>query len=419
MLIPVLLALQVQVPLAARADTVRPRHDAVHYDIGIRLGDSTARIAMSVETRWRLTSREPIRIDLDSAFHVTVVTVNGKPATWERPANRVLIPSGGKAGDTIVTRVNYDGTPRDGLVIGVNAYGARTVFADNWPDRAHHWLASQDMPGDKATADLHIEAGAAYQALANGVLLGVDTLPGARLRWNFRIAEPVPVYTMVIAVGKFATTVLPAAACAVKCVPLSIVTYPQDSAFAIDGPFRRAGEIVDLFSGLIGPFPYERLSHVESSTIFGGMENATAIFYDEKGYEKRTMQEGVVAHETAHQWFGDAVTEDDWHHVWLSEGFATYGGALWSEHTGGVIARAADMKHNADEVFASPATERPILDLQATRLMGMLNTNSYPKGAWVLHSLRGLMGDSAFFAGCARTIGVTGTVPCSRRISRE
>ena len=399
MLLPLIVAFQLQAPLAARADTVRPRHDALHYDVIIDVPDSGTQIDMTVETRWRLTSTEPIRLDLDSVFAVTNAWVGTQPRQWGRPPGRVLIPTGGRAGDTIITRIRYNGSPKDGLIIGRNAYGSRTIFADNWPDRAHHWLASQDMPSDKATAAFHVTVGADYQVIANGVLAGVDSLPGGRRRWNYAIAEPVAVYTMVIGVGKFATVALPPAACVVKCVPGAVITYPEDSAFAIDGPFRRAAEIVDYFSSLFGPFPYERLSQVESSTIFGGMENSTAIFYDEKAYEKKRLREGTVAHETAHQWFGDAVTEDDWHHVWLSEGFATYGSALWAEHVGGVKARDEEMRDDAARVFESPATERPVIDLQATDLMGLLNTNSYPKGAWVLHSLRGLMGDSAFFAG--------------------
>ena len=111
------------------------------------------------------------------------------------------------------------------------------------------------------------------------------------------------------------------------------------------------------------------------------------------------MGEGVVAHETAHQWFGDAVSQSDWHHVWLSEGFATYGAALWSEYKGGTAALRTEMENNARTVRAAAVRNRPILDTAETRLMALLNANSYPKGSWVLHSLRGMMGDSAFFRG--------------------
>jgi aminopeptidase N len=156
--------------------------------------------------------------------------------------------------------------------------------------------------------------------------------------------------------------------------------------------------MVDYFSGLVGPFPYPSLAHVQSSTIFGGMENATAIFYDEKAYATQRLGEGTVAHETAHQWFGDAVTEREWSHLWLSEGFATYFSALWRGHMYGDTAFQAGMQAAARTVRESPATERPIVDT-ADNLLRLLNSNNYQKGAWVLHSLRGVVGDSAFFRG--------------------
>jgi aminopeptidase N len=110
----------------------------------------------------------------------------------------------------------------------------------------------------------------------------------------------------------------------------------------------------------------------------------------------------VVAHETAHQWFGDAVTEADWHHLWLSEGFATYLSALWTGQAEGDSAFRATMGKAAAEAFESKAIQRPVVDTAARDLMGLLNSNNYQKGAWVLHQLRGLMGDSAFYAGLRR-----------------
>jgi aminopeptidase N len=176
-------------------------------------------------------------------------------------------------------------------------------------------------------------------------------------------------------------------------------TYPRDSNYAVNGPFRRARQIVEYFSDLIGPFPYASLAHVESSTRYGGMENSTAIFYDEKRYRQENLGEAVVAHETAHQWFGDAVTEADWHHLWLSEGFANYFEALWQLHADGDSVFHAVMSKAASQIFSAKETARPVVDTAAHDLVGLLNSNNYQKGAWVLHQLRGLVGDSAFFAG--------------------
>jgi aminopeptidase N len=405
---PLLLLLQSQSPLAARADTIRPVHDALHYDITLVPSDTGTHVLGEVQINWRLRSTEVVEMQLDSAMRVIRVLVDGKPNTriartmYGRSEGWVGVPHQKQPGDTLSTRVRYRGYVRDGLIVGKNHYGDRTIFADNWPDRAHLWLPSQDHPSDKATVAFHVQAPLEDQVIANGVLEKIDTLPYGHAVWHYRLDTPIPVYTMVVGVGRLARTRLPDAACAVKCVPLSVWTYPQDSAYAVTGPFRRVGPIVDYFSRLIGPFPYPSLAHVESSTRFGGMENSTAVFYDEKLYRSKKLDESLIAHETAHQWFGDAVTEADWHHLWLSEGFATYLAALWRAHANGDSAFRAEMEKAAAAVFQSPETQRPIVDTTAQDLLGLLNSNNYQKGAWVLHQLRGLVGDSTFFQGLRR-----------------
>ncbi len=139
--------------------------------------------------------------------------------------------------------------------------------------------------------------------------------------------------------------------------------------------------MVDYFSALVGPFPYDRLSHVESTTMFGGMENPTAIFYPEKAYSDKKLKEETVAHETAHQWFGDAVTERDWHHLWLSEGFATYfARPLAGSRRRRFAPFALSMQTGRQQVFADTATtERPILDPAATDLMGCSTPTTTPR----------------------------------------
>jgi aminopeptidase N len=404
-MLPLLLLLQSQSPLAVRADTLRPVHDALHYDITLVPSDTGTHVLGEVQTTWRLRSTEPVEMQLDSAMRVVRVLVDGKPNTrlsrtlYARSAEEVEVPHQKQAGDSLTTRVRYHGPVRDGLIVGKNRYGDRTIFADNWPDRAHLWLASQDHPSDKATVSFHVQARLEDQVIANGLLEKIDTLAYGHAVWHYRIDTPIPVYTMVVGIARFARTRLPDAACAVRCVPLAVWTYPQDSAYAVAGPFRRAGEIVDYFSHLIGPFPFPDLAHVESSTRYGGMENSTAIFYDEKRYAEKDLGEPIVAHETAHQWFGDAVTEADWHHLWLSEGFATYLAALWRAHADGDSAFRAGMQRAATTVFESKDTQRPIIDSAASDLLGLLNSNNYQKGAWVLHQLRGLVGDSAFYSG--------------------
>ena len=395
-----------QGPLAVTPDTIHPVHDALAHDITIVVGDTGSHILGLVQTTWRLASAEPVEVPFDTTFRVIRVLTDGDGETRMGRITFALDPGGGvyiphhrQAGDTLRTSIRFHGTPRDGLVFRVDSTGRRTVFADNWPDRAHRWLPIPDHPSDKVAVDLHIEVPPGMTVVANGTRQKVDTLPRGRTVWHFHMPQPIPPYGIVFGAGPLVTTSLPDAACEVRCVPLAVVTYPEDSAWAAGGPFRRAGDMVDFFSRYIGPFPYDRLSHVESSTIFGGLENPSAIFYDEKAYPARRLRELTVAHETAHQWFGDAVTEADWHHLWLSEGFATYFAALWLRHAEGDSAFRAEMQREARAVAGSKATLRPILDPEATDLLGLLNSNNYPKGSWVLHTLRGLIGDTAFQAG--------------------
>jgi aminopeptidase N len=401
-MLPLLLLLQ-----ASSSATLPPPHDALHYDITLIPSDTGTHVLGEVQTTWRLRSSASVTMKLDSSMRVIRVLVDGKPNTrisrtmYARSSTEIEVPHQKQAGDSISTRVRYRGFPGDGLITGRNSYGDRTTFADNWPERAHYWFPTPDVPGDKATVSFHVQAPLGQQVIANGTLEKIDTLPYGHAVWHYNLDTPVPVYTMVVGIGRLARTPLPNAACAVKCVSLSVWTYPQDSAYAA-GPFRRAGEMVQYFSGLLGPFPFPSLAHVESSTRYGGMENATAIFYDQKLYGEKKLGEPLIAHETAHQWFGDAVTAREWPHLWLSEGFATYLSMLWTRHAEGDSAFRRRMTAAAETIFKSPASERPVVDTVTSDIGALLNSNSYQKGAWVLHQLRGMMGDSAFYAGLRR-----------------
>jgi aminopeptidase N len=131
------------------------------------------------------------------------------------------------------------------------------------------------------------------------------------------------------------------------------------------------------------------------------MENATAIFYADAAFRTGRMNEGLIAHETAHQWFGDAVTERDWAHLWLSEGFATYFAALWTEQAHGDSAFRRELGRIRAAVLADrdAVPTHPVVDTMQRDLMSLLNRNSYEKGGFVLHMLRRQVGDSNFFGG--------------------
>jgi aminopeptidase N len=328
---------------------------------------------------------------------------NDRPFSYDGNVLRIpLLKASVPAGVTIDgpfvegVSVTYHGRPTDGLIIGMGARGRRVAFGDNWPQRARYWIPSVDEPRDKADVWFTIKAPPHWRVVSNGFLSPLSN-DGV---WMWAERHPIPTYTMVIGAGEFTVSQHRPVINGRDTIPIEVWTYPEDSAFADSVPFRRATEIVEAMQRLIAPFPYEKLAHVQSSTKFGGMENSSAIFYAEKPYVERKMGEGVVRHETAHQWFGDAVTPRDWPHLWLSEGFATYFDGVIGAALDGDTVLVNSMRANAESYVSSNVTDRPIVDSgYAADPIKLLNANSYPKGAWVLHMLRGTIGDSAFFRG--------------------
>jgi aminopeptidase N len=296
--------------------------------------------------------------------------------------------------DTLNLTIQYSGEPKDGLYSRKNKFNRRTFFADNWPDRARYWFPGVDHPSDKATVEFHITAPERYAVVANGQLEQErHNLNGTRT-WSWRENAPIPTYCMVFGAAEFAVLHLGEAG----DIPVSYYVFPGDAAVAKKS-FGRTEQILQFFSQNIGPYPYEKLALVQSSTRFGGMENASAIFFAE-GALGSPRTEGTSAHEIAHQWFGDSVTEADWHHLWLSEGFATYFEALFYEHADGEAAFREEMRRLRDNYLDFAGKKlTPILDTTVTNYFDLLNANNYPKAAWVLNMLRHLIGAESFWQG--------------------
>jgi len=385
----------------------RPGVDVTDYDITLDLPERGAVIEGRAVLAVRRTARvDTLVLDLVS-LRVDSVLVDGRAAPFARTDSVIRVPIDRIAGDSFSVTVRYGGEPKDGLIIRTDSSGRWTGFGDNWPNRGRNWIPGIDHPSDKATVTWTIRAPSDRKVVANGELVEETPLaasagsPRTLTRW--RSARPIPVYLMVVAAAPLVYYDLGRAGCGIgefdACVRQSVYVAPELRDY-LPGPFAHAPSIVRLFSTLVGPYPYEKLAHLQSSTRYGGMENAGAIFYSDRAFRRRSVGTGLIAHETAHQWFGDAVTEREWSHVWLSEGFATYFAELWKEHAFGDSAFRAGMTGIRNQIIrAQEVATRPVVDTTQTDLMALLNTNSYQKGGWTLHMLRALVGDSAFFAG--------------------
>ena len=157
--------------------------------------------------------------------------------------------------------VFYHGAPQDGLIIRTNARGRRSVFADNWPERARYWLPTFDRPNGKAPVVFFVRVPSGWQVVSNGELLDRPD-PSRRVSfWMWTESQPIPTYTMVLGAGDFTVSTHRPIIHGIDTIPITVWTYPEDSAFADSGPFRQATEIVETMERLVGPFPYEKLAH--------------------------------------------------------------------------------------------------------------------------------------------------------------
>ena len=161
--------------------------------------------------------------------------------------------------------------------------------------------------------------------------------------------------------------------------------------------FDLAPSILEFFVEYIAPYPFSTLANVQSTTRFGGMENAGCIFYDENAINGTRSSEALLAHEIAHQWFGNSATEKDWPHLWLSEGFATYLTLIYQEKVKGSELFKQELEQDRKQIISfSKSYPNPVIDSTQKDLMKLLNANSYQKGSWVLHMLRKKVGDKVF-----------------------
>jgi aminopeptidase N len=400
-----------------------PGFDALHYHIELDVPAAGGRIEANTTVILAVTTPRPdtLHLDLTGLAVREVRVARGRAGQANRTAFRQAhgrlimgVPAAVNAGDTLYVHVAYGGEPTDGLIIRDNVHGQRGAFGDNWPNRARFWFPSIDHPSDKATVSFAVRAPVGWQVLANGRRTDphqrIDEPPRDGI-WRYEMPVPIPTYLMVIGATPFSVGTVDGCAAggtaparSDECVAVTSWAFPPDSAHAMH-VFRRGGDMIEFYSRVVGPYPYTKLAHAQSATRFGGMENAGAIFYSERAIAEGRDIEGTVAHETAHQWFGNAVTPRDWPHLWLSEGFATYFDAVYFEHADGPQALRAKVEGSRRSYLASQVRDLAIVDttqIPGNNLLRLLNANSYQKGGWVLHMLRNEVGDDAFFAAVRR-----------------
>jgi aminopeptidase N len=395
------------VRLAADTYPRQPGIDAEHYVFRLTLlTDESNQIQGDATVRLRITQSgvHDAFLDLTSAtpdgkgMTVTHVMSNGQPVNFTHEGNRVKLPLPPtvKPGDIVTFDIAYHGAPANGLRLLNNIHGERTAFSENWFHNARQWLPTIDHIADKATAEFIVTTKAEYQVISNGLLIDQFDLPGGLRRTHWSQDVPVSPWLYSIGISHFVVHY----DAPVNGTQLSFWAFPQDTEKGLRALERDAQGAFEFFSENIGPYAYAKLAHVEAAGMGGGTEHATNIFYGEKSV---TAGSAPVVHETAHQWFGDAVTESDWNDVWLSEGFATYFTLLYTEHAVGRDAFVDGLRRSRDRVLqlekTLPNTPVVHVDFDESTQAGPNNQLVYQKGGWTLHMLRDQIGTDAFWRG--------------------
>ncbi len=369
--------------------------DVRHYELFLLLKPGQREIAGTARVHFAARSNltGPVELDfagltIDSVWHGQTVT------TFSRTNDLLSVDlvNTVNAGDTSDVTVYYRGVPQAGLYFRTNLSGDTVIYSHSEPFDARYWFPCNDNPADKATLQLTIDAPAGYQVLSNGALTGQSFGP-ARTIFQWREGYPIATYLISIAAARYRIV----EQVFQNDLPLQYFVYDGDQDCA-DTALQATREMLSFFGGYIEPYPFMKEKYAMAAVPFreaAAMENQTATTMRDDIIDN----ESIIAHELAHQWWGDAITPDDFKDIWLNEGFASYFDVLFTGHKYGSEALEQRMQEYNGYIYTDGSLEFPILDPPPRYIFGRA---VYFKGAWVLHMLRHKVGDAVFREICRR-----------------
>ncbi|AYN69190.1 M1 family peptidase [Euzebyella marina] len=375
--------------------------DVKSYVFGLTLSDESNLIKGETEININFTQEVgPFSLDLiekngEYGMTISQVLEGETPAKYTYNNHKIEITPGASEEKNRTYKVIYEGIPERGLVIDTTKFGQRSFFGDNWPNLARHWLPSVDHPYDKAGIEFRITAPDYYDVVATGEKIEESNLGNGLKLTTYKEPAPVAMKVVTIGVTKFASTLLGE----VYDIPVSAWVYPENR---LDGfsDYHVASKVLKYFIDQIGPYSYAKLANMQAKTQWGGLENAGTIAYFENSVTGKNEVEGLIAHEIAHQWFGNSASENDWNHVWLSEGFATYFAILYQESVYGNEKRKEELQLDRQQIIDYyQKNPSPIVDPSIKDPLNVLSVNTYQKAGWVLNMLRHKLGDEVFWKG--------------------
>ncbi len=377
--------------------------DSCRLALDVDVAAKRVRGVMTMRLRAAAPTLSRVVLDLIDSLTVDSVRTDRGPALFTHAGDTLAVDLGftlvkGQGARVIVWYSGRPGTDYDfGFTWKIHHYGTPDPTDDgplvaslSEPEYAHWWWPCKDRPDDKFISEVTVTVPEGLVAVSNGTLHRSDRPAGLPWTWEWRSAHPIAAYLVSVAVSDYVTFGETCVTEASGPIPLQNWVFPADRARAeID--FAPLCDMLDFLEQRCGawPFPGEKYGHAEF--MWGGaMEHQTCTSYGNVLLTGTNAYDTIVLHELAHQWFGDSVTPLEWADVWLNEAFATYTEALWAEHGGGAADYHAFLdSHRSVTDWAGESTVYDPFPIFPGRVI-------YDKGAWILHMLRGRMGDAAF-----------------------
>jgi aminopeptidase N len=366
-------------------------YDVSRYAIGIGY-DPTTRVLTGTVTITATATQALSSFDLDlHALTVTSVTVGGRAAKFGLARDKLTITPARPIGlrTPFTTKIKYGGVPRpyNGNAFGLQGFIAQPdgALVQGQPQVAATWFPVNDRLTDKASYDVTITAPTGLAAVSNGVLASTR-VNGPLTSWRWVETSPMASYLAIVAIGKYRVSMT-------KHNGLPVVLAVADALpRTVDSELANTPTILDFLATQFGPYPFNSVGGVVyTQRHLDALENQTRPSYPGSDFDTADDANDLMAHELAHQWFGDSVTVGDWSDIWLNEGFATYAEWLWSQHIGG-----RTPKQSFDRLYSRP--DRFPLDPPAKPTLNSLFDDSvYTRGAATLEALRIMVGDTTFW----------------------
>ena len=380
--------------------------DALHYRLTFRFdeknksyrGENVATLSALKDNRKECT------LDAEDFTVNSVVDPTGKPLSFSQTQDKLKIslPTVFNYNEKFTVVIRYSGrkTERGFNFIDKTNETPSQIITYSWPDNAHHWFPCYDFPNDKVTHEIIATVKNNYNVLSNGRLLKVteDKVYNTKtFHWQQDLPHPTCLITLVAGPFEIIEDSL-------GNIPIHYWVYPEDRENAAR-IFKLTPSVMEFFINTFNyKYPWAKYDQVCWGGMEGGIENTTAtalghgVIQDIRA-DQDFPSSKLIAHELAHQWWGDLVTERSWNDIWLSEGFATYSEYLYSAHALGPTEGALNLLEKKNHYLKDARNRyiRPIVCSRYNSPNDLLDSHSYPKSASVLHMLRFTLGDRAFF----------------------